>query len=115
VTTASLPADKEEADLETESTFGREGSRAVALVAPTGRDSKVAERILASAGIETILCPDMADACQAIDDGRAGVMLLAEEALNKNGRKCLLQLLESQPSWSDLPIVLLTGQDELSG
>jgi len=115
VTTASLPADKEEADLETESTFGREGSRAVALVAPTGRDSKVAERILASAGIETILCPDMADACQAIDDGRAGVLLLAEEALNKNGRDCLLQLLERQPSWSDLPIVLLTGQDELSG
>jgi len=115
VTTASLPADKEEADLETESTFGREGSRAVALVAPTGRDSKVAEGILASAGIETILCPDMADACQAIDDGRAGVLLLAEEALNKNGRDCLLQLLERQPSWSDLPIVLLTGQDELSG
>src|SRR6476661_2668001 len=61
VTAASLPADKDEADLDTESTFGREGSRAVALVAPTGRDSTVAERILASAGIETVLCSDMAE------------------------------------------------------
>lgn len=115
MTAASLPADQEVADLETGSTFGGEGSRTVALVAPTGRDSTVAERILAAAGIETVLCSHVAEACRAIEDGRAGVLMLAEEALDKNGRSCLLQLLENQPSWSDLPIVLLTGQDELSG
>jgi signal transduction histidine kinase len=115
VSAASLPAEPEEADLETEDAADREGSRAVALVAPTGRDSTVAERILASAGIETILCKDMGEACTALDEGRAGVLMLAEEALDKSGRDCLLALLDNQPSWSDPPIVLLTGQDELSG
>jgi len=43
------------------------------------------------------------------------VLMVAEEALDKKGRECLMKFLEEQPSWSDLPIVLLTGTDELSG
>jgi signal transduction histidine kinase len=41
--------------------------------------------------------------------------MVAEEALDKRGRECLMEYLDAQPSWSDLPIVLLTGTDELSG
>jgi len=115
VTATRLPPEPEAADLEIESSADLEGSRAVAVVAPTGRDATVADRILASSGIETIRCETIAEACRTIEEGKAGVLMLAEEALDRKGRDCLLTLLENQPSWSDLPIVLLTGQDELSG
>lgn len=87
---------------------------AVAIVAPTGRDGLVAERILESYGIRAVFCPDMIAACSSLEKGEAGVLMVAEEALDKAGRDCLLDFLARQPSWSDLPIVLLTGTDELS-
>jgi signal transduction histidine kinase len=96
-------------------TEARAGSTAVALVAPTGRDGIVAARILESAGIDATFCKDMQTACGMIGKGEAGVLMVAAEALDKEARNCLLEFLEKQPSWSDLPIVLLTGEDELSG
>ncbi len=86
----------------------------VAIVAPTGRDGVVAERILESYGIDAIFCQDMIAACAALEKGEAGVLMVAEEAMDKRGRDCLLDFLSRQPSWSDLPIVILTGADELS-
>jgi signal transduction histidine kinase len=56
----------------------------------------------------------MISACSALEKGEAGVLMVAEEALDKAGRDCLFDFLGRQPSWSDLPIVLLTGTDELS-
>jgi signal transduction histidine kinase len=91
------------------------GSSAVAIVAPTGRDGNVAERILESYGIDAVFCLTMESACDLLDRGDAGVLMVAEEALDKKGRECLMRFLDEQPSWSDIPIVLLTGTDELSG
>ena len=90
-------------------------SAAVAIIAPTGRDGMVAERILESNGIAAISRPDVKSGCAALSGGEAGVLMVAEEALDKPARVCLLDFLEHQPSWSDVPIVLLTGTDELSG
>jgi PAS domain S-box-containing protein len=57
----------------------------------------------------------MKSVCDLIGREEIGALLLAEEALGHDARDKLLDSLASQPSWSDVPIVLLTGEDELSG
>src|SRR5688500_18886643 len=41
-------------------------------------------------------------------------MLVAEEAFDRAGREALLESLREQPTWSDIPIIVLTGEGELS-
>jgi signal transduction histidine kinase len=88
-------------------------ARPVALLTPTGRDGAIAERVLADAGIAAVAYDDMASLC---DDllSRVGVVVLAEEALAPNATSMLLEALGRQPSWSDVPVVILTGEGELS-
>lgn len=88
---------------------------AVGLLTPTGQDSGVTARILAKAGMETIVCSDMDEVCRLIESGSIGVLMVAEEAIDREASKCLIDALDKQPSWSDIPIILVTGQDELSG
>ncbi len=56
----------------------------------------------------------MEDVCSSIADDEAAVLVLAEEALDPESRTVLFESLNNQPSWSDIPIVLLTGEGELS-
>jgi signal transduction histidine kinase len=51
--------------------------------------------------------------CDAIRRG-VGVVLVAEEALRPSAVKQLMATLGEQPAWSDLPIVVLTVEGELS-
>jgi signal transduction histidine kinase len=88
-------------------------SSAVAILTPTGRDGAVADRVLGAAGFERRLCADMAALCAAVDD-HVGVLLVAEEALAGAARAALLAALAAQPPWSDVPLVILTGEGELS-
>jgi PAS domain S-box-containing protein len=90
-------------------------SLTVAILTPTGQDGKVAERVLARADFEPRVCTNMADVCELIGKEEIGVLLLAEEALVPEERDKLFESLDRQPSWSDVPIVILTGEDELSG
>lgn len=87
----------------------------VAILTPTGKDGKVAELVLSRAGLTTRLCANMTDVCQLITGEDIGVLLLAEEALTPEDRDRLFQSLDKQASWSDVPIVIMTGEDELSG
>ena len=64
-------------------------------------------------GIRALECPDTDAVCEAITTGVA-VLLLAEEALTPEARTSLVAALESQPSWSDVPIIILTAEGELS-
>jgi PAS domain S-box-containing protein len=86
----------------------------VGLLTPTGRDGIVAKGILQRSGIDAIVCDSMNDACRHISDGTLGVLVLAEEALAAGEQVRLFESLNRQPSWSDLPIILLTGDGELS-
>ena len=100
----------------------RRGQRApVALLTPTGRDGVVARAVLERAGFTAEVFNDMDALCDALGDAMGGahgreigVTVIAEEALNGSARRRLLDTLASQPAWSDLPIVVLTGQEELS-
>jgi signal transduction histidine kinase len=86
----------------------------VALLTPTGRDSSVAVRVLTSAGIPAHACESMEDVCNLISRDEIAVLVMAEEALDHASRMKLFEALNNQPSWSDVPIVLLTGEGELS-
>ena len=86
----------------------------VAILTPTGRDGSVASHILARFGIGSKVCRNMEEICRLISDDEIGVILIAEEALRTAERSQLFDTLNQQPSWSDIPIILLTGEGELS-
>jgi PAS domain S-box-containing protein len=86
---------------------------AVALLTPTGRDAAIARDVLTRAGFAVVIYPDMGALSAAIGD-QVGAVLLAEEALGSVARGQLLAALEAQPSWSSVPVVVLTGEGELS-
>ncbi|MFL5508281.1 MAG: hypothetical protein ACJ79J_01680, partial [Gemmatimonadaceae bacterium] len=87
----------------------------VAVLTPTGQDGRVARRVLENAGLHSRVCADMSAVCELIGKEEIGLLLIAEEALAPQARNRLFESLEKQPPWSDVPIVILTGEDELSG
>ena len=80
----------------------------VLILAPAGRDSAAARSILSRAGIETMICTSAAALCREVEAG-AGSLLIGEEALTAPPTSALAEVLARQPSWSDIPILLLTG------
>jgi len=85
----------------------------VAVYAPTGRDGPLTVSILERWGVTARLCPRIETLCDAISED-IGVLVIAEEALSPGPRERLLRELSRQPSWSDIPLIILTGQGELS-
>src|SRR5688500_19303536 len=57
----------------------------------------------------------MSDVCDLLEREEIGVCVMAEEALSGGARQTLFDALEKQPSWSDVPVIILTGENELSG
>ena len=85
----------------------------LAILAPTARDSAVAAAVLGRAGFAFQICGDIDALCASIND-HAGVLVVAREALTGPARATLLDALDAQPPWSDIPLVVLTGESELS-
>lgn len=85
----------------------------VAVLAPTGRDGSLSERVLGRWGLETVAYRDIDTLCAAVRRG-VGVVVLSEEALAPQSRERLLAELDGQPSWSDVPVIILTAEGELS-
>jgi signal transduction histidine kinase len=83
----------------------------VVVLAPIGRDAFVVVRTLAAAEIGCVTSPTLVDLIDRMREG-AGVLLMTEEALSPAGAVELLAALSEQPSWSDVPIVLLLASDE---
>ncbi|MFJ7795599.1 ATP-binding protein [Pseudomonas sp. NPDC096950] len=77
------------------------------ILAPLGRDSQIALMMLNEAGYDGIISRDLPDLCNELEQG-AGLLLISSEALLGGDLEPLLGLIEQQPAWSDLPIVLLT-------
>src|SRR5262245_15052691 len=80
----------------------------VLIFAPSGRDSAASRSILNRAGIETLICVNAAALCRELES-HAGSLLLGEEGLNEQTMRTLGEVLRRQPSWSDLPVIVLTG------
>ncbi|PBB24026.1 MULTISPECIES: sensor histidine kinase [unclassified Mesorhizobium] len=78
----------------------------VLVLAPVGRDAKVASAILAENGIKSHICATLDEAVPLLD--QAQCFLVTEEALISSDRNQFASWLNLQPAWSDFPIVLLT-------
>jgi PAS domain-containing protein len=78
----------------------------VLLMAPTPRDAEITVGFLNSAGLACVSCGDLFQISRELRDG-CGAVLLTEEALTAAGIGALIMELESQPAWSDLPLVML--------
>src|SRR4051794_14538752 len=77
------------------------------VLAPSGKDSTLIAAALAHSHIEAKVCQSVAD---LVDEARRGVgaVLVAEEALiSPAGQRLMQELIDDQPAWSDLPVVLL--------
>jgi signal transduction histidine kinase len=85
----------------------------VAILAPIGRDGALATQALGRWNIAAAACRDMTDLVTTIRDG-VGAVVLAEEAMISPEAPLLVSELRQQPSWSDLPIIVLTSAGELS-
>lgn len=92
---------------------GREGSASerVLVHAPTGRDARLSCEILAHEGYACDVCESCEALAEEIERG-AGLALVGTECLDARTLPILVERLERQPVWSDLPIVLLTRESE---
>jgi PAS domain S-box-containing protein len=88
---------------------GGANSERVLVLAPRGRDAKVAAQLLREGLLSPHVCADIADLCDQLEIG-AGLALIAEESVVTADLRALRRWLQNQAAWSDLPIVLLTLQ-----
>ncbi|KPA97723.1 MULTISPECIES: response regulator [Pseudomonas] len=84
-----------------------EVSERAIILAPWGRDSQIARMVLEQAGFSGVIAQNLPTLCDELKLG-AGLLIIAIEALQTTDLEPLLQHLQEQPAWSDLPIVLLT-------
>ena len=83
----------------------------VLLLAPTGNDARLTVGFLEEGGFAVAACASMAGVCKKMQGG-CGAIVLAEETLGPESLACLIEALKGQPSWSDLPILVITGGSE---
>jgi signal transduction histidine kinase len=84
-----------------------ERDRRLLVLAPTRRDASLTEALLVRAGISHAICQTFDVLVQSLRAGAAAI-LIPEEAVTSANQATLLELLAAQPSWSDLPILILT-------
>jgi len=83
-------------------------SGVVLIVAPVGKDASLAAQLLQESAISAKVCSDLADVAEQLGDA-TNAILLAEEALVAPQIPVLLEALDRQPAWSDIPVVILTS------
>lgn len=86
----------------------RRASR-VLVFAPVGRDAELTRDFLNRAAISNLICASMDDLCHVFENEGAGALLFSEEALDDPAFSHLTALLNRQPSWSDVPVLLFAG------
>jgi PAS domain-containing protein len=87
----------------------------ILILAPTGRDGHLAARFLQEGGLQAKVCDRIEALCREMLDG-AGLVFLTGEALTPEAMQCLVGALAEQPTWSDIPLVVLTsGGDRTPG
>lgn len=86
----------------------------ILILAPLGRDGPLAERVIREAGLAAQTCASMEQLCKEIGEGAAAA-LLTEEVLAVPQARDFVSLLERQPPWSDLPVIVFGTMDAALG
>ena len=87
-------------------TYDEEFERRILILTPTGRDGPLVREVFERLGITAVACSDLDQVTRALDEG-AGALLVAEEAVAQDAG-VLVDWLERQSPWSDLPILVLS-------
>jgi len=83
----------------------------VLIWAPTGRDGQLTSEVLTRAGLRCRACRRTEELESEMRAG-IGVAVLAEEALTHAFLRALVQTLQAQPPWSDVPLIVFTQDDD---
>lgn len=88
--------------------------RRIVICTPTGQDAALTSRVFRSVNIGSMVCRDTSELLEQLPRS-AGALLLAEEVISGSAMRPLAEYVAGQPTWSDLPILLLTrsGADSL--
>jgi signal transduction histidine kinase/ActR/RegA family two-component response regulator len=88
--------------------------RRIVICTPTGQDAALTSRVFRSVNIGSMVCRDTVELLEQLPRG-AGALLLAEEVISGSAMRPLAEYVAGQPTWSDIPILLLTrsGADSL--
>jgi signal transduction histidine kinase len=84
---------------------GERLERRLLVLAPIGKDASLVEAMLRKDAVACVACTDLECLSRELERGAAAV-LVAEEALPHDSR--LIDLIQRQPQWSDLPVLVLT-------
>ncbi len=84
-------------------------SLVVRVIAPTGRDAQLITEALKQGEVPAQIADFPSLALGDPDREPLGPLLIAEEVLDSGVIRELSSFLQRQPSWSDLPILILTG------
>jgi signal transduction histidine kinase len=90
---------------------GNGASERVLVHAPFGRDGWLIQEVLNKAGVEGWVCRTLPELRSNILEG-AGAVIIGDEALRANAIVSLAEDLQNQPSWSDLPVLIMTSASE---
>jgi signal transduction histidine kinase/DNA-binding response OmpR family regulator len=77
------------------------------ILAPNGRDAPLTVQLLKEVGQTADICAELPALVAEMERG-AGLVVIADEALQSCDMRPLRGFLETQPPWSDMPIILLT-------
>jgi PAS domain-containing protein len=88
-----------------EGTYGGHDERVLVLLSES-RDAESMPRVLEGIGVDSMMCATPEVLCAEIGKG-AGAVLIEEEILTPGTRESLVRVLENQPTWSELPIIVL--------
>jgi PAS domain S-box-containing protein len=87
-----------------EETYGNE--LRVLLFLTESRDAASIPLVLERIGVVSMICSTPEEVSAEIENG-AGALLLEEEGLSRSMEELLFRILERQPPWSELPIIIL--------
>lgn len=79
----------------------------IIVIAPTGRDGRLICNLLSRIGLESVEFPDCETACRSAENG-VGAFVIADEVLTAKSAANLALFIAGEPSWSDLPVIVLT-------
>jgi len=86
----------------------------ILVLTPTGRDAELVASMFRQANLLSAVCDSWSGLELEIQRGSAAI-LVSEEVLDTEGARRLQLLLEQQPAWSDLPIMLLIARSSNTG
>ncbi len=78
----------------------------ILILAASDNEAGRYEDALLRAGIACHACSDLKELCEQIEHG-AGLVLLTSEQVVADHEGCLAEHLRTQPTWSDLPVIVL--------